>query len=253
MTRTIPKADIVKPLLAVLGYCALSFCGFFLLNRCGVPYNSNTIHIYAIPMMLVMALYVYRVNGGQPLKGRDFIRRKGDLGLFLLPYLALLMVVASMIEAAILGKLSIDLPCMAVLTFLIGFSEEGLFRCCLLKDRGTGVVRMLVLFLYSCVTFAALHMVNVAGGLTAEAALAQSIAAFPFGVVAGFLYLRTGHLTGLAFWHMSVDYALFSTLVAPMKSVLVISELVDLVMIVALIGGVLQTVWDLWKKWKARR
>ena len=87
-----------KPLLAVLGYFALSFCGFSLLYRWGVPYNGGTIHIYAIPMMLLMALYVCWVNGGQPLHRRDFVRRKGDLGLFLLPYLALLMVAASSVK-----------------------------------------------------------------------------------------------------------------------------------------------------------
>lgn len=74
-----------KPLLAVPGYFALSFCGFSLLYRWGVPYNGGTIHIYAIPMMLLMALYVCWVNGGQPLHRRDFLRRRGDLGLFLLP------------------------------------------------------------------------------------------------------------------------------------------------------------------------
>lgn len=133
-----------------------------------MPYNGGTIHIYAIPMMLLMALYVCWVNGGQPLHRRDFLRRKGDLGLFLLPYLALLMVAASFLEAAILGRFSVDLVCMAVLTFLIGLCEEGLFRSCLLKDRGPGTARAVGLLLYSSVTFAVLHMVNVAGGLPVE-------------------------------------------------------------------------------------
>lgn len=217
----------------------------------GVPYNGGTIHIYAIPMMLLMALYVCWVNGGQPLHRRDFLRRRGDLGLFLLPYLALLMVAASFLEAAILGRFSVDLVCMAVLTFLIGLCEEGLFRSCLLKDRGPGTARAVGLLLYSSVTFAVLHMVNVAGGLPVEAAVTQSLGSFPFGLVAGFLYLRTGHLTGLAFWHMSVDYKIFASMAAPLKSVLVVGELVDLVMIAALVWGVVRTVQDGKKQRKA--
>lgn len=225
------KSNFIFLLLAIVFYYLLAFFGFLLLKQFGILYYGNKIHIYAIPMMLLISAYVYFLNERKIFRGEDFRPKKEHFGLFLIPYITVAVVVATLIEAIITQRSLLDVVCMAFLTFLIGISEEGMFRLFLLKNCGSSLKNRIALLFFSAITFSALHMMNIGGGLSFEAALTQSIAAFPFGLVAGFLFLQTGNISSLVFWHMFIDFNLFITQLGVFLSATILGFIVDIVMI----------------------
>lgn len=229
---------------SVLLYYVMAFAGFSLLKFYGIYYNGDNIHIYAIPMMAVISIYVFWINRKPLFHKEDFRYKKEYLGLDFLPYLSGLMVLASIIESVVTKKFSTDLIFMAVLTFLIGVSEEGMFRLYMLERCGSSLKDKVGWLLFSSVTFAVLHMMNMGGGLSFDEALSQTFLAFPFGLTAGFLFLVTGNIGGLIFWHMMYDYVLFSSQVAQFFSVIVLSFVMDVLIVLALIRGVLSVISD---------
>lgn len=232
---------IVMP-LTVIVYYLLAFGGFSLLSRFGIFYNGSEIHIYAIPMMVVISVYVYFLNGKRIFRKEDFIVRKENLFLCLIPYLTVSAVLLSVVETVITKRSLPDILCMAVLTFLIGISEEGMFRLFLLKHWDGSPVKKIFLFLFSVFTFAALHMMNVGGGLTFHDAFVQSVNAIPFGLIAGFLFLRTRNISALIFWHMFFDYILFAEHLGMYVTTALFSYAVDAILILSLFCAAVQMV-----------
>lgn len=228
--------------LTVIVYYLLAFGGFSLLSRFGIFYNGSEIHIYAIPMMVVISVYVYFLNGKRIFRKEDFIVRKENLFLCLIPYLTVSAVLLSVVETVITKRSLPDILCMAVLTFLIGISEEGMFRLFLLKHWDGSPVKKIFLFLFSVFTFAALHMMNVGGGLTFHDAFVQSVNTIPFGLIAGFLFLRTRNISALIFWHMFIDYILFAELLGMYMTTFIFSYIVDFILILSLLRAVVQMI-----------
>lgn len=228
--------------LTVIVYYLLAFGGFSLLSRFGIFYNGSEIHIYAIPMMVVISVYVYFLNGKRIFRKEDFIVRKENLFLCLIPYLTVSAVLLSVVETVITKRSLPDILCMAVLTFLIGISEEGMFRLFLLKHWDGSPVKKIFLFLFSVFTFAALHMMNVGGGLTFHDAFVQSVNTIPFGLIAGFLFLRTRNISALIFWHMLLDYILFAELLGMYMTTFIFSYIVEFILILSLLRAVVQMI-----------
>lgn len=232
----------------VMIYYLLAFGGFSLLRHFGIFYNGSKIHIYAIPMMLVISFYVYSINGKCIFKKEDFFARKEDFFLYLIPYIAVSAALFSILEAILTKHSVADILCMAVLTFFIGISEEGMFRLFILKDGEGSLKKKVFLYLFSTFAFAALHMMNIGGGLSFQDAFLQSINAIPFGLVAGLLFLRTGNISSLVFWHMFFDFDLF----AERQGVYIVNTIlgiaVDLIMIYALVRAIIQIVVEHRKK-----
>lgn len=237
-------------LAMVMIYYLLAFGGFLLLSYFGIYYNGSKIHIYAIPMMLVISLYVYLINGKRIFKKDDFVSKKENLLLYLVPYVAVSSVFLSIIETIITRRSLPDILYMAVLTFLIGISEEGMFRLFILRNCGYSSKKKILLFIFSVFAFAALHMMNVAGGLTFRDAVLQSVNAIPFGLVAGFLFYRTGNISSMVFWHMFFDYDLFTEQQGIYITTTILSFAVDFIIIVSLIWSVIQMAAELRRKKK---
>lgn len=240
----IRKKNLTVILLTVIIYYLMAFGGFSLLNHFGIPYDGSKIHIYAIPMMLVISLYVYLINGKHIFRKDDFISKKQNFLLYLIPYIVISAVFLSIIETIIMKRSLPDILGMAVLTFLIGISEEGMFRLFLLKNCGNCPRKKIFLFLLSVFTFAALHMMNIGGGLSFYEAFLQSANAIPFGLVAGFLFLRTGNISCLVFWHMFFDYILFAQQQGFYITITVFRFAVDFIIIFSLIRAIFQMVGE---------
>lgn len=234
------KNNLTVILLTVIFYYLLAFGGFSILSHFGIFYDGPKIHIYAIPMMLIISLYVFFINGKHLLKKEDFVSKKENLLLYLLPYIVICAVLLSFIETAITKHSLPDILCMAVLTLLIGISEEGMFRLFLLKNC-SGSLKM-KRYLFSVFAFAALHMMNVGGGLSFHDAFLQSLNTIPFGLAAGFLFLRTGNISSLVFWHMFYDYDIFAEEQGIYMTTTIFGFVIDFILIVSLIRAILQIV-----------
>lgn len=238
----------------VIIYYVLAFCGFSLLRHFGILYSGGKIHIYAIPMMVVISGYVYWINGKRIFRKEDMIPEKENLLLYLIPYVVVAAVLLSIAETMIMKRSLPDILGMAVLTFLIGVSEEGMFRLFLLKYSEGSIKRKILLYMFSAVTFAALHMMNIGGGLSLNDALVQSINAMPFGLAAGLLFLRTGNISSLIFWHMFFDYDLFSAQLGLYLTTTIASFIVDWLVVLSLARAVIQMAVEHWRKnrWLSR-
>ncbi|MGI5959658.1 MAG: CPBP family intramembrane glutamic endopeptidase [Massiliimalia sp.] len=231
-----------KRLAAVLIYYVVAFCGFWILYQFGIDYAGDKIHIYAIPMMIVLCGYVFVINKKRIFQKKDFTFCPENAGLNLIPYVAALGVAVTWIEAIVRNMFAIDLLFITILTFLIGIGEEGMFRKYLLDGEEKTFVGKIGLFVFSVVTFSLLHMMNVAGGLTVTGAWIQSLSAVPFGIVAGILYWKTKNLSALIFWHMMVDYFLFISVCGTFYSPSVLGLGMDVILISALIRIVYQEI-----------
>lgn len=243
----IKKGNPTVLLLTVIIYYITAFGGFSLLSHFGIFYNGTKIHIYAIPMMLLISLYVYFINGKHIFKKDDFISKKGNFLLYLIPYIVTAAVLLSIIETIITKRSLPDILCMVVLTFFIGISEEGMFRLFILRNYSGSLKKRIFLFAFSALTFAALHMMNVGGGLSVYDAFIQSVNAMPFGLIAGFLFLRTGNISSLVFWHMFFDYDLFSAQQGIYISTTILGLAIEFILIYSLIRAIIQMIME-WKQ-----
>ncbi len=240
--------DLTKKIGAILIYYAISLAGFGILyHGFDVGYNSDKIYIYALPMMIILCVYVFAVNKNKIFKKQDLKIKGPDAVLSLLPYTVVITVAATFIEAIIKSNFSADLIFIALLTFLIGIAEEGFFRKYLLTNIGSGALKKITITGFSVIAFAALHMMNMAGGLSLGDAISQSLEAVPFGIVAAILFLKTENLTALIFWHMIIDYVIFISAIGTFITGAVFGKFIDAIIIFSL----LKIIYD-WLKTKIR-
>lgn len=214
-------------------YCLIASVGFTILRLFGYYYYDDRIYPLAIPMMLVLAVYVLWINHKffqlsqlytwkiEKFPGSSWI-------LILMPAVLVLL----FFENILFHTFDIKIWIIALLTFLIGFCEEGFFRGFLINYLEKTTSSKLIMLIISSICFGLLHMVNITGGLSLEGAWIQSLGAIPFGVVAGLIYIEKKNLCVLILWHMYNDFSLFIG-TEPMYYTIVISGfLVDLLFII---------------------
>ncbi len=128
--------------------------------------------------------------------------------------LVLLLLLIQLTEEVRVDSLTAEhwrvLGLIAVTTFLIGVSEEVMFRGILLRGA---LQRMGVLpaMLLSAAAFSLLHTVNLLGGLPFWDLLTQLGFTFLVGVFLAPLALVIGNLWPLIIWHWLWDMAIFSS------------------------------------------
>ncbi len=132
---------------------------------------------------------------------------------FLPAFVTLAMVLGRVVPTVMAGDLQLEqmrlLAAIAFTTFLVGFSEEVMFRGILLRGALARLSVIQAMFL-SAVAFSLLHLVNLAGGLPLAAAIYQLAFTFIVGFFLAPLALRLGNLWPLIIWHWLWDLALFS-------------------------------------------
>ncbi|MDO5717683.1 MAG: CPBP family intramembrane metalloprotease [Tissierellia bacterium] len=216
-------------------YFLLSVIGFAILNYFGIQYDDPRIHFYAIPMMLVISGFVIWANEKSLLLNKeDFIPNSKFALLNWIPILTILMAIASLVEAIASKGDPTKIIWAIILTFLIGFSEEGLFRKFLISE-GEKEFSSLKILIYSTLVFGLLHMANIASGLSFTSALIQSAFSLPFGLLAGFLFMETKNISAMIFWHMSVDYSLFLSELGDFKSATIFGYIIDLLLVISVL------------------
>ncbi|WP_409484783.1 CPBP family intramembrane glutamic endopeptidase [Arsenicicoccus dermatophilus] len=241
-------------LATIAAYYAVSATGFALLARAGIEYSDPRITWAALPQMLVLAGLVWWVQRGAWPPVRSLLRRGPDgTAVHLLPLAAVLTVVVVWVEALARGMFSPVLISSAVLALLIGFAEEGMFRKYLLDAAGPTWRSLVGCTVLSVVSFGAVHLVNVTGGMPLSAAVGQSVGALGFGVCFAALYLGTRNIWALVAWHATVDFGLFAAHAGDLYSPGLIGLLVDAIVIVSLLLLVVRA-WRhraSWRSWPA--
>lgn len=151
--------------------------------------------------------------------------------LFLVPFLTAATIIGVFVEAGMNRTFTPLLVSAAILALLIGFSEEAVFRRYILElANGKSAVIVVLVFIYSILSFAFVHMMNVFSGLPVAEAFSQSLYTIRFGVVAALIYLVTKNFLALACWHAVTDFELFAGQIGDFQSVAFIGQAIDWVM-----------------------
>ena len=113
---------------------------------------------------------------------------------------------------------SVLLPLLTVgiLTLLVGFAEETMFRGIVLRGalKGHGVFTAMLI---SAVLFALLHVVNIFGGLPVESLPNDQFSQLMYGLFMAPLALLIGNLTPLIIYHALNDFSVLASMVVPVS------------------------------------
>ncbi|MGQ4531808.1 lysostaphin resistance A-like protein [Dermabacteraceae bacterium P13138] len=135
---------------------------------------------------------------------------------------------------------------VAMLTALVGYAEETMFRGVILQSMLRNGANPLLAALVSAVLFSLLHAVNVLGGLPVAGVTVQLGHTLLFGLAMGPIALLTRNLQPLILIHALWDFILLSTLYAPVSPELIVTmQSVERVLII----GIGIAAWVvLWRK-----
>ncbi len=177
----------------------------------GTPMMISHFWMTELLLVLLVLFYVKRFFGWE---GVGFGRMNWRSMLWFLPaYGALAMAFVGIFPVVISGDLTAAqwqlLGLITFTTFLIGFSEEVMFRGILLRGALARISVVPAMFV-SAVAFSLLHSVNLLGGLSLVAVIYQLAFTFVVGFFLAPLALRIGNLWPLIIWHWLWDLALFS-------------------------------------------
>ncbi|ACY12642.1 MULTISPECIES: CPBP family intramembrane glutamic endopeptidase [Staphylococcus] len=211
-------------------YFIISALGFGMLKKLGIEYNSLEIAVYALPMMIILSIFVYSIalNPYQKRKSSPIIHVKS------LEYVVPLVILCDILiilELLYTGNFRPILVAQLFLTFLIGFSEEFFFRKYIIEHILTKYKSKLLALITSSILFGLLHMANTFGGLTIENAASQSMSATGVGLLYGLIYIFTKKIWMLVLLHMNVDFALFSSVINQSYLQAVPAFIVDIILI----------------------
>ena len=197
-------------------------------------FSSSYMHLFAVQGALaVLTLYVLRsVLDGH---AAGFRRLHWPALLWMLPSWWVLANLTMQIWAQRPG-VTIDpallqvLTLICITTFLIGFSEETMFRGIVLRSALTRLSVIQAMGL-SATLFALLHLVNLIAGLPLATALYQLAFAFAVGLFLAPVALRLNNLWPLILWHWLWNFALFSAAALGITTRLPINGLILQVML----------------------
>lgn len=230
-------------LLKNIIYYVIAGVGFFSLNMFGIGYNSPIISIAAIPMMIILSVYTLYINKNYSITDKlKTAFEKPSIGISLIPFIAVLSVVLAIAEGIITSKFSVRIISSAILTFMIGLSEEGTFRNFIISYMQEKNYSKPVMIVVSAIFFSLLHMVNIAAGLSVESAFIQTVNVIPFGLLAAFFFVETGNISALIFWHMYFDFSLFISEVGIFYSDFIIGIVIDILLIIEIIKIIIKYV-----------
>ncbi len=180
------------------------------------PYGTALMvsHFWVVELILcgIVLYYIIRYFGWS---GVGFGRINWRATVWMLPaYMVLgamlLVQVPKLMDGSLTAAEWSLLGWLTLTTFMIGFSEEVMFRGILLRGALTrlSVVQAMVL---SAALFALMHAVNVLAGQPFENTLQQLAFTFLVGFFLAPIALKIGNLWPLIIWHWLWDLVLFST------------------------------------------
>lgn len=214
-------------------YYGISALGFGTLNYLGISYIDDRILWAGIPMMVALAglgLWV-QPHRRAMIDPRQLWFQWDHTPLFLIPFLTLATIIGVFVEATMSNMFTPLLISATVLALLIGFAEEAIFRRYLLElANGQSAARIGLVFIYSVLSFAFVHMMNIFSGLSVGEAFSQSLYTVKFGIVAALIYLVTKNFLAIACWHAVTDYGLFVSQIGDFQSVGILGQVIDWVM-----------------------
>ncbi|WP_106745119.1 CPBP family intramembrane glutamic endopeptidase [Yoonia maritima] len=188
-----------------------------------------------IILLLSCYLYVRRYTDWYTI---GFRRLNWGALVWLLPAVALVFAMGFVVINAATKGNGVSLPIstvglLVVVPFLVGLTEEIMFRGILLR----GALARLPVFqamLLSALLFSLMHCVNVFTGQPALATLQHTAFAFLVGVFLAPIALKLGNLWPLIMWHTAWDFMIYS------------SQMLGVVHHYALIGIMIQTLVSIW-------
>lgn len=202
-------------------YIAIMGVGMYVMHHIfgysyGQPEMNYVISFFEVGLT-ALGLYTAKKYFGWKLVGFGKFRLKGLW--WFLPYLLLIGAMLFIFEVDLVKNMDhlssrqwTLLAAVTFCTFLVGFSEELVFRGVVLKGflEKHGVFFSMFM---SAVLFSLLHSVNVFGGMPFIVMLVQLFLTFMMGLAFAALAIKLNNITPLILFHFLWDMLLFSWLV----------------------------------------
>ncbi|UXS67941.1 CPBP family intramembrane metalloprotease [Staphylococcus chromogenes] len=231
-----------KHIIFLLIYMFVMGLGLFVTKHMlNTPYDSDAFSHTFLPFMMFLALMVliYGMRFRYTLK---LAPPKRISYFFILPFVPVVLLVVMSATANFSLSLAFVLPMLDVL--FIGIAEEGLYRGIILGGLAKRI-KPIYAILLSSVLFAALHLLNVLGGLSWTDVFNQLLSTFIMGVFLGAIYIYTRNILYPFFFHLLWDYIFLS-------NGLTIGPYAPTLFIITVVLEILVTVVILWKIKKVR-
>jgi len=203
MKKLITKQPLVFSVLVLLVLEAFVLAGFFFSKASGVPLISLDLPLLALNA--VLAIVILSVLGWWREAGFNAPSQWKNLRLLLVP-LALLIgpTLFFQPQPPASGKIIV----LIIVTLLIGFQEEAIFRGVLLRAlRPQGVMKAVLI---SAALFGIIHINSLLVGRDPIFVLAQIVASFLGAIGLGALRIRLNSVVPLVLLHAFNDFLQFS-------------------------------------------
>ncbi|MBN9645129.1 CPBP family intramembrane glutamic endopeptidase [Corynebacterium mendelii] len=202
-------------LLAFAAYFAIMGMAMFVIKHvAGSSYTSNdmtaTLFWFEVPMTCLAVFVWLRFFRGSLTRLRSTPRSRWlVVAAALLGANALWMLWQFFTTAAFDGRSQKLLLFMLATTFLVGVSEEIIFRGIMLPAylETAGRIRAIII---SSAFFSVFHVVNILGGLPVESVLVQMTTVFVGGITYAVIALELGAIWPLMLYHFVWDFTLLT-------------------------------------------
>ncbi|NJI00695.1 CPBP family intramembrane metalloprotease [Staphylococcus hyicus] len=189
-----------------------------------------------LPFMAILAIMTV-IYGLRHKSSLVLAPASGHGWLFILPFITItLLGVFTLVENAN-SDLMFVLPMIDAI--LIGIAEEGAFRGIILGGLARRMKPIYAVFL-SAVLFAALHLLNVLGGVTFSDVLNQMLSTLLMGIFLGAVYIYTRNILYPIFFHFIWDYVFLNNGLGSVS-------FAPMLFIGTVVLEVIVIVWILWK------
>ena len=203
----------------VIGYIAIMGVGLAVtLNVFQVAYATPYFAFAFLPWMIVLAVYTAYVARRNRIKLGTFTSSPAAYA-WLSPWIFLEIIGMSAVAMALYtdSQAILSVAIVAVMTGLVGYAEETMFRGVALQGMLRNGNSPLLAAFVSAVLFSALHAVNVLGGLSFSDVLPQLWHTLLFGLALAPIAVLTRTLMPLMLIHAVWDFVLLSSLNAPVS------------------------------------
>lgn len=212
-------------LITTLLYLIIMGLGMFFMNRIfHYSYNNtNMVKVIFFVELVLTGLLILVTKKYYGFKKIGFKRLRITQLKWFIPSMILISIMTFSYGKALIcsfGTLDksklILLFIIAITTFLVGFSEEVMFRGILLHSFANKKKLYLGLFI-SSILFALIHSVNILGGMPFEEMITQVVSSFLLGFFFAPLAIKLKSLIPLIIFHWLWDCILISSTVIPIE------------------------------------
>ena len=214
--KTFKELWPIKAMFISLAYIAIMGIGMYIMHHIVGSDYSNPKMVYTLIwvelILSLFSIFIIKKYSSWEKMWFEKLNKKGllwFLPIIIIALIALGNLSFDLFNSQISSSQIILLLVIACTTFLVGFSEELMFRWILMRSF-TNKNKIFTGVLVSSIMFSLLHIVNILWGSALSAVYNQLIFTFIFGLALWFISLKLKNIWPLIIFHALWDFMIFS-------------------------------------------